>query len=1153
MSQLKLYLFGNPRVEVNGALVDLSRRKVMAMLAYLAMTRQSQRRDALVGLLWPESGQQQARSSLRRELHGLIRLIGEGWLATTRETIEINPDANVWVDVEEFRQLATNAEQEDNATVDALSRAIELYQGDFLAGFTLSDCPDFDDWQFFETDALRREAAAILERLVAHYESLGTFEQAIVYARKWLSHDMMHEPVHRKLMRLFALAGQQAAAIRQYDECVRIMDEELGVPPEDETTELFEAIRTRKFVTGEMNAAAENRDALIANDQSSAPTDHPPKQNLPAQPTSFIGREDDLDAIRKLLIEEADCRLLTLIGPGGIGKTRLAIEAGAQLLDDYPDGVYLVSLVSVADVENIFTSIAEAMGFTLQGGDEPSTQLCHFFGTRKALLILDNFEHLLDGAIDLAGLLKAAPNVILLVTTREALGLQEEWLYPVVGMELPADTDELSTAQTTASIKLFVERAKQVDAAFTITDETKPHLVRICQAVEGMPLGLELAASWLRALPCPEIADEIERNLDLLSTTVRNVPERHRSVRVIFEQTWNQLTKEERNVLSALSIFRGGCTRDAATKVVGTSLPLIMQLVDKSLLQRTAKGRYQMHELFRQYAFEHLHSSPEIQQQLLDEFSDYFTTYLHGCQTDLEGGRQQQALQSIVADIDNIRLAWETAVNRGNLAALKRSAESLCIFTDMHGSYLDGITMFQHAIDALTEQMTTIDLDPPGHVAGEHVAGEHGARGNNVMESNVEERDVPLPTLLATLQVMQGYLLARAADWSKGIPLVEQGMARLGDDSNIDKGTLARGLMRLCYVPRWQGNIVAHSENLREECISVANVVDDRWCIASCLQILGNTLHWSGEGDKAIEYLKECLRLFKELDDVYRIHRPYLNLGVIANDRGNYEEARRYFAEGIRLSHASNSVVDKGFILAMSIEPHVALGDIDAALEAGYESIRIVRELGLVRLEKDRGNMLAEALRANGQLDEAEELHMIALQQAQDIGQENIIADTYRRLSRIAWARLDYVKAEEYLIESIALSRKNANNLWTAFSLRFLGLVLVEEDSNREEAASAHFHEALELALELKLASVAMDSFRGLGILLARGGQHERALEFLTFVEGHPASTDETKAKTTEHANALRESLPAARVDEIQKHVEQLDWRVLAEKVISER
>ena len=585
-------------LELNGVPVDISRRKVMALLVYLVATQQPQRRDMLGTLFWPESSQKSARASLRRELHALIQLIGEGWLNTTRETIELNPDADVWVDIELFRQLVAEADHTQDGIMQTLTTAIELYQGDFLAGFTLSDCPEFDDWQLFETDALRSQAASVLQMLVHHYEIQGVFELAIGYARRWLALDIMHEPAHRVLMRLFALAGQQAAALRQYDECVRILDEELGISSEKETSQLYEAIRKRQFPDRTENRQEDNKEGRQQEWMQDRQQPSPP-HNLPIHPTPFIGRENELTAIRDLLTEQDDCRLLTLVGSGGVGKTRLAIEAASGLLDAFPDGVYFVGLASVSSAANIMPAIAGALGYGLQSADEPEAQIMRYLNAKKLLLIMDNFEHLIDSAHLLTNVSKAAIGVKLLVASRDSLSLQEEWLYPVRGMTVPTGTKHLLEAEQNAAVQLFVQCARRADASFELNETNLNAVVRICQLVDGLPLGLELAATWVRLMPCADIATEIAKSIDILATSLRNVPERHRSLRAVLEQTWQRLSKAESTSLSILSVFRGGWARKAASEVADADLTLLASLIDKSLLRRTATDRYDMHELVR--------------------------------------------------------------------------------------------------------------------------------------------------------------------------------------------------------------------------------------------------------------------------------------------------------------------------------------------------------------------------------------------------------------------------------------------------------------------------------------------------------------------------------------------------------------------------
>ena len=331
--------------------------------------------------------------------------------------------------------------------------------------------------------------------------------------------------------------------------------------------------------------------------------------NLPAQATSFVGRQEELGEIAGLLADPR-CRLLVLVGPGGIGKTRLAIEAAAALLGDFADGVYFVPLQSVAAPEFIGPAVAQAIGFSFYGSDDPREQLFDYLRDRRMLLVVDNVEHLLPGGELLAELLARAPHVKLLVTSREVLGLREEWVRPVRGLAFPPG-EGAAPAGSYSAVQLFAERARQVNASFSLEREAGC-AAEISRLVEGMPLAIELAAAWLRALPCAEVAREIQGSLDFLTTTLRNVPERHRNVRAVFEQTWNRLPAAEQEVFRRLSVFRGGLTREAAGAVAGADLPTLQSLVDRALLSVSPAGRYEIHELLRQFAAERLAAEPEV-------------------------------------------------------------------------------------------------------------------------------------------------------------------------------------------------------------------------------------------------------------------------------------------------------------------------------------------------------------------------------------------------------------------------------------------------------------------------------------------------------------------------------------------------------------
>src|ERR671923_649592 len=345
-------------------------------------------------------------------------------------------------------------------------------------------------------------------------------------------------------------------------------------------------------------------------------------KNLPVPRTSFVGRTEELEAIDRLL-EDPRCRLLTLVGPGGAGKTRLALEAAARRGDRYPHGVHFVSLVSVASPDFLAPAVAESIQFAVDAvhsGFSAQDQLLDYLSGRSTLLVLDNFEHLVEGSAFLSEVIERAPQVELLTTSRERLNVQSEWVFDVEGLGLAENGNGSS-----AAVHLFVERAAQVVPGFALDDAGRSQVLRICRLVDGMPLGIELAASWTSVLSCAEIADEIESSIDFLATSMRDVPERHRSLRATIDQSWRLLTDEQRNAFSRLSVFRRSFDRDAATAVTGGNLRLLSELVAKSLLRRSDFGRFELHELLRQYAAEQLRLSPAEEADARERHARHYT------------------------------------------------------------------------------------------------------------------------------------------------------------------------------------------------------------------------------------------------------------------------------------------------------------------------------------------------------------------------------------------------------------------------------------------------------------------------------------------------------------------------------------------------
>jgi DNA-binding SARP family transcriptional activator/predicted ATPase len=657
---LAIKLFGKPRVEKAGRPISgFISAKAQALLFYLAATGCPHTREALAGLLWGEMPEAQASKNLRNALSNLRTLVGD-FLLITREEAAFKRDADYGLDIEAFRSALTETA---NRAPGALANAVELYQGDFLEGFYIPEALAFEEWMLGQRAILRGLMIQALHTLVSKHLESEEYAPGIDYANRLLALEPWREETHRHLMILLTRSRQRSAALAQYEICRRTLAGELGVQPMPETTALYERLKA---------AAA------------------PPPHNLPPQPAAFVGREAELAEIARYL-NNRDAQLLTLVGPGGIGKTRLALQAAARCVEpeaafdtNCADGVFFVPLAAATAEagmrSTLIAALADALPFQFQGPVHPQAQLLNYLREKKMLLILDNFEHLAAEARQLGDILRLAPGIKLLVTSRVRLNLREEWALEVEGLAYPKAVDSPppeNAVEAYSAIALFAQQARRVRLGFMLTPADIPHVVRICQLVEGVPLGIELAASWLRVLSCAEVAAEIEKGLDFLTSTLQNVSERHRSLRAVFEHSWNLLSPAEQILFRQLSVFRGGFQREAAADVGGASLPMLAGLADKSLLRRTASGRYEVHELLRQYADEKLRLIPDEHEHVHDQHCRYYAELLSQHQTQLKGEDPLAALTALSVERENVRAAWNWAVEHRKVAELNQFMDCL--------------------------------------------------------------------------------------------------------------------------------------------------------------------------------------------------------------------------------------------------------------------------------------------------------------------------------------------------------------------------------------------------------------------------------------------------------------------------------------------
>jgi predicted ATPase/DNA-binding SARP family transcriptional activator len=722
MARLKLFVLGQPRLERDEGPIELNLRKALALLVYLAVSGQPHSRDALATMLWPESDGREGRARLRRTLHRLNEALGNDVLDASPDAIRLHPAVDLWLDCAAFRQHATAglaAAARDWFAPERLGRlraAVELYLEDFLAGFTLPDSPAFDEWQFFQRESLRQLYGQVLEQLVQAYRSQRAWDQAIAYARRWLALDGLHEPAHRALMRLYAWAGQHAAALRQYHECARILEAELGVAPEEQTTALYEAIRTRQLAPPEAvdrepgpawgwgELEPQQRDVLeeqLADQQpilfeiqagsapiSAAPTPEARREhcatptNLPAPLTSFVGRGQNLEAILALLESQ---RLVTLTGVGGVGKTRLATEVGIQIVRHgrppiARDGVWLVELASLADPALVAQAIGRVFRLTEQDGRPMMELLQEHLAERQLLLILDNCEHLVDMCAEIAEqLVLRCWQLRILATSREPLRVPGERITPILPLSLPG-SDDLRAAQilSAPAAQLFVARMEAAGGIRAgvpldqIDSTDAAAIAQICRQLDGIPLALELAAPLSHNTPLSEIAAQLRNQIEVLTSSYRTAVPRHQTMHSALVWSYRLLTLEEQRLLACASVFAGGWTIEAAQAIFveGESeprLPALDQLVAKSLVlqeQHGGRRRYRLLEPVRQFAQAQLVASG-AEQAIRRRHAAYFLRLAQQMDDARDTSNEREWLDRLEPERDNLRAVNAWAIEQG--------------------------------------------------------------------------------------------------------------------------------------------------------------------------------------------------------------------------------------------------------------------------------------------------------------------------------------------------------------------------------------------------------------------------------------------------------------------------------------------------------
>ena len=693
MAYLELSFFNALDVRVRGERITSFRSaNVQGLLVFLVLEAETAHaRDWLAPLFWPDESQAIARKNLRQALYQLRKLLGQAdrretpLFIATRQTVQFNTRADHLLDVALFE--AAIARQ-------AFELAASYYTGPLLPAFRCDSRP-FEEWLDRKRDGYGQVALEALSTLAERHLAPGkpATGRALALARRQLDLEPWREEAHRQLMRALALSGDRSGAIAHFDLCSDVLAEELGVSPAPETFALFAAIRDGTFPP----ADGATRAAKVPN-------------NIPHPATPLVGRSAEIGRLATYL-SDAGTRLVTIVGPGGMGKTRLAVETAHRVLGDdgatpFPDGSYFVDLAAATSRQEMLAACAASFGFGLERNPEPLQQIVNFTAGRQLLLLLDNFEQLVGpparAAELVAALLRDSPRLKLLVTSRQKLNLTGERTLPLGGLGLPGRPSGAGVESSDA-MQLFAQSARRVQPTFQLTDHNAPHVAAICRRAAGMPLAILLTAAWSNLLTPAEIVAEMRADVDFVAAEMPDLPARQRSLRAVFDHSWARLLQPEQRLLARLSVFRGGFTRAAAEAVAGATLRRLLGLVNKSFLQRNVEsGRFHMHELVRTIAAEKLEATGHVEAVRTAHSRFYlglFETHYAGTY----GPGQREGLALLAAAGRNIRAGWLWAATRNDTGLMLAAIEPFHFYFTHSGRDLEIMQLYRQALARLPE------------------------------------------------------------------------------------------------------------------------------------------------------------------------------------------------------------------------------------------------------------------------------------------------------------------------------------------------------------------------------------------------------------------------------------------------------------------
>lgn len=998
---LQISLFGAPTLTLaDQPLLSALSGKALALFSYLAVTERPQSRDILADLLWSEFSNQQARNNLRYTLRDLRQCV-EDYLHITTQTVGFNRQAPYWLDVEVLR---TALSQKEPFNPQALQQALALFQGEFLAGFSVRNAPVFEEWLTQQRTEHHLLAIQGFYRLADYQLSQAASAAGLGATRRLLQLDPYHEAGHRLQMRLFIQSGLPHLAVEQYQQLQRLLNDTLQVEPEGETQHLYEQIRSGKSL-GDLPAQLTMLPIIQHLPADSEPM-LAPQHNLPGELTPFIGRIEEIATISTTLLSHHQ-RLITLVGEGGIGKTRLALAVAYQVQSLFPDGIWFVPLTGLAPTADLPDRLAGAIGaamqFTFSGQSPLSEQLFRYLWPKQSLLLLDSFEHLLESADFILELLRNTNALKILVTSRHILNFQAEYTWRVDGLSVPPhETQEALAPELLLryeSVALFVERARRVVRGFSLTENNQEAVVRICQFVQGLPLGAELAAALTRHYTCKEIIEALNQNYAFLATAQRDMVPRHRSIQATLAYSWSFLDEQQARSAAQCSIFRGGFTVDAAEQIMGANRALLTLLEDHSLLRLVKRGsggsRYEMHELVRQYAAEQLQTMPLLSQQAHARFCAYYTAFVNARVEALVSDQQAQA--EMQNELNNLRQTWQWSIARGDIDALAQSSDGLFRFYYLQGMYQEGESAAHAAVTALRSLLAAAEQSP-------------------IASTALIEREL-VRTLLT-----QGRFCEKLARLDQAEQLTSEGIqrAQVRDVPELE----VRGYLGLAAIAQIRlDNQTLRTLGEKMLALVAAGTLSERESTrmqSYGLKSLGIYHVHTGDYQQATTTFQQGLRLAQQIEDRELETMLVNNLGVVYNMAGNFTQALLCFQQTLAISQRLGERNAAGLALINLAETYHILGEWEEAKTQIGQALALYHDIGYQLYEAKAWARLGRIAHAAGNAVMARSYLEHALHMAETAGLERVQAEFQTDLGHVLLSLQLFAEAEQIYNQALA-------------------------------------------------------------------------------------------------------------------------------------